>query len=60
MDAIEFAKLVHQMRTAQKRYFAHRDNLDECKKLERIVDQCAKQILEPKHPTLFDEANDGH
>lgn len=55
MDAIEFAKLVQQMRDAQKRYFAHRDNLDDCKKLERIVDQCAKQIVEPKQPTLFGE-----
>lgn len=37
MNYQEFRKLVREMMNAQKRYFKSRDNLDECKKLERQV-----------------------
>jgi hypothetical protein len=55
MELVDFAKLVQAMREAQKRYFRQRDNLDECKSLERDVDRAAKSIIEPKQPTLFEE-----
>ena len=37
MNYPEFRKLVRSMLSAQKQYFARRDNLDECKKLEKQV-----------------------
>jgi hypothetical protein len=52
-DDARFA-LVEKCRAAQKRYFRDRDNLQECKGLERLVDQ----MLAARHagPTLFDDA----
>jgi hypothetical protein len=51
MNAPEFFHLVREMREAQNRYFAKRDNLDQCKGLERRVDQELKVLL--GEPQLF-------
>jgi hypothetical protein len=39
MAHAEFVKLVHAMREAQTKYFRRRDNLAECKRLEKLVDR---------------------
>lgn len=46
----EFEKLVYKMRKYQRDYFKSRDNYDlqMAKKLEREVDECLKNINEPK------------
>jgi hypothetical protein len=49
MTDSDFRALVRRMRAAQRRYFARRDNLDECKQLERAVDEEARE-----QPGLFD------
>ncbi len=49
MTDTEFRALVRRMRSAQRRYFAKRDNLDEAKALEREVDREAEE-----QPSLFD------
>jgi hypothetical protein len=45
--SIELAKLVFQMRSAQKSYFKNRTqgDLNESKRLERLVDEAVKAIL---------------
>jgi len=50
----EFARLVKDMRQAQKQYFRERggDNLEASKKLEKMVDRKIESILEPR---LFDD-----
>lgn len=49
MNDSDFRALVRRMRAAQKRYFAKRDNIEECKQLERAVDEEARE-----QPSLFD------
>lgn len=39
MTPEEFYGLVEKMRAAQRHFFTHRDNLRECKALERRVDE---------------------
>ena len=46
MTAQELARLVQRTRDAQRHYFRHRDNLDECKALERELDVAAAAVLE--------------
>ncbi len=48
----DFCELVLQMRTAQRRYFKRKDNLQECKSLDKQVDEA----LEGRDRSLFDEA----
>ena len=50
----EFAKLVAEMREAQRNYFKHGDNrmLEHAKRLEKRVDAAVKAALAP--PGLFD------
>jgi len=54
-DDARFA-LVKDMRDAQKRYFAKRDNLEECKQLERAVDRMLEERKDG--PSLFDGEED--
>ena len=59
MDPTEFAKLVQKMRHAQREYFkAERGTVDksrwleESKRLEKAVDEAAREVLE-KQKGLF-------
>lgn len=54
--SVEFAKLVIEMRKAQKAYFRNRQpsDLERSKQLEKQVDQAAQNIVEG--PGLFGEA----
>lgn len=52
MSHDEFLSLVEKMRVAQRRYFAQKDNLEDCKALERQVDRAIARRREP--PGLFD------
>jgi hypothetical protein len=51
MNNEEFRDLVQRTREAQRRYFKHRDNLDEAKAMERAVDDALKD----GGRTLFDQ-----
>lgn len=54
MTAEEYARLVKEMRRAQKRWFAgdkSREALDESRRLERAVDKATEEIL--AGPSLF-------
>ncbi len=55
MSATELARLVAEMRSAQKEYFRTKSPtaLDRSKQLERAVDQACKQIL--SQPSLFSD-----
>jgi hypothetical protein len=54
MSYAEFRRLVSEMMDAQKRYFAVKDNLAECKRLERRVrDELAGRPA-GEGPGLFD------
>lgn len=55
MTVEALAKLVSQMRTAQKEYFRSRSdtNLEEAKRLERKVDQECGEILDNTQRKLF-------
>lgn len=53
----EFITLVRKMRTAQKHYFTARDNLGECKKIERQVDAWLASEKWGKYPLFDEEAN---
>ena len=50
MNLIYFARMVVNMRVAQKEYFRHRDgtSLDLAKHLEKQVDEAIKDILNPR------------
>ena len=51
LEMNDFAKLVLEMRTAQKEYFRTRDRgatLQKCKALEKLVDEHLKQMDTPK------------
>lgn len=52
MSYADFRHLVREMMDAQRRYFKHKDNLEECKALERRV----RDELDgrPAQPGLFD------
>lgn len=50
MSDSDFRALVRRMRAAQKRFFVKRDNLEECKELERDVDEESRE-----QPCLFDD-----
>lgn len=52
MTVNELAALVEKMRAAQRRYFRHKDNLSDCKALERDVDAAIERIA--AGPDLFD------
>ncbi len=52
MTAKELAELVRKTRAAQVRYFKERDNLGECKSLERTLDEAVASVLSPT-PDLF-------
>ena len=51
-DLQQIAVLARDVRKAQKRFFATRDNLYECKDLEAQLDRALKDHFEP--PSLFD------
>lgn len=53
----EFVQLVAKMRKAQKAYFRERNNLDECKQLEKAVDRAIEEITRP--PDLFGKQENG-
>lgn len=55
MTTTELAKLVSQMRAAQKTYFKTRNTFDLAisKDMEHRVDRAVKECLAP--PTLFDD-----
>jgi hypothetical protein len=55
MTAIELARLVTEMRDAQKKYFRDRGqgDLEASKRLEREVDRAAKEILSGDVLALF-------
>lgn len=58
MNKIDFKKLVHDMRDAQKRYFKSRmwKDLDNAKKAEKAVDDfLAKYYRQEPEKTLFDK-----
>lgn len=60
MSALELARLVQQVRDAQRSYFKTRAPaaLTESKRLEGELDRTVRAILTPPHltaPTLFDE-----
>jgi hypothetical protein len=52
-----FTELVATMRSAQKKYFAKREQamLDECKRAEREVDREIEKRYSKLQPGLFDE-----
>jgi len=52
VDEHELRKLARQVRAAQKQYFRLRDNLEECKALERRLDG---ELAGGTQPTLFDQ-----
>jgi hypothetical protein len=43
----EFVSLVRRVRDAQRRYFSRKDNLEDCKALERQLDAEVKRHAEP-------------
>lgn len=45
MTPLQVIILVHKTRQAQKRYFAYRDNLQECKRLEALLDDAIVPYL---------------
>lgn len=57
MTLEELARLVADMREAQKRYFRTKDVkfLNQSKDLERRVDKATADILNPPSPGLFDQ-----
>lgn len=52
MTLYELAALAKNCRTLQKRYFAKRDNLEECRVAERALDDALAALDEG--PGLFD------
>ncbi len=63
MTLATFARMVQEMRLAQKAYFAARrrgeaatGDLEASKRLERLIDKTCDEILEG--PTLFDGSDD--
>jgi hypothetical protein len=59
MTRNELARLVLNMRKAQKAYFKSRSSvvLEESKRLERQVDLAVEECL--SHPTLFGDEDEG-
>ena len=57
MNMQEYVKLVQRMRFKQQHYFRNRDRaiLNECRDLERRVDEATATILYPPTPGLFEE-----
>lgn len=60
MTVEKLAKLVQEMRAAQKQYFRLRstDALEQSKRLERIVDISVKDVLENQQMQLFSGSED--
>jgi hypothetical protein len=56
MSAKELAELVVKVRAVQQSYFRTRspETLEESRRLERLLDKAAEEILKPPAPTLFD------
>lgn len=52
----EFRDLVARTREAQRRYFRDRTGLDECKRLERAVDD---ELARGRQPSLFGDPPGG-
>ena len=57
MNMQEYVKMVERMRVKQRQYFRTRDTivLQECRDLERRVDEATAAILHPPTPGLFEE-----
>ena len=57
MTIEQYSSLVKRMRSKQKDYFRTRDRtvLNECRDLERRVDEATEAILNPQPPALFED-----